>query len=135
MTDYVLGFYFTPKHVLLILKDKPEWQKGLYNGLGGKIEPGETQYEAMVREFKEESGLDVCDWQSVLIMKNDTIGFSVEIFAAHGDELKPTGSAEEPVRYFDCNKLPSNIIPNLKWLVPICYEKLFGQMNYEVHST
>ena len=51
MNNYVLGFAFNKnfREVLLILKNKPQWQKGLYNGIGGKIEEGELPIEAMVR--------------------------------------------------------------------------------------
>lgn len=44
MQEYVLGFAFTPKDlkgnqkVVLIEKLKPEWQKGKFNGIGGKLE-------------------------------------------------------------------------------------------------
>ncbi|KAH9932216.1 NUDIX hydrolase domain-like protein [Fomitopsis serialis] len=31
--------------------------KGLYNGFGGKVDPGETPAEAAVRELKEEAGI------------------------------------------------------------------------------
>ncbi len=58
MQEYVCGFMFSPdkKQVALIRKTKPEWQKDLLNGIGGKIESGESPHEAMVREFYEESG-------------------------------------------------------------------------------
>jgi 8-oxo-dGTP diphosphatase len=57
--DYVLGFLFTEsKHsVVLIKKQKPVWQKNLLNGVGGKIEEGENQLEAMMREFEEETNV------------------------------------------------------------------------------
>lgn len=44
-------------NVLLIEKQRPEWQKGRLNGVGGKIEPGEADSSAMIREFAEETGL------------------------------------------------------------------------------
>jgi 8-oxo-dGTP diphosphatase len=61
---YVVGFLFDPKlyNVVLIKKNKPEWQKGKLNGVGGKIEAGETCLEAMIREFYEETGLLIKDW-------------------------------------------------------------------------
>ena len=58
MKEYVVGFAFnnnTPKEVLLIRKAYPLWQAGHLNGVGGKIEPGETPVAAMVREFAEEA--------------------------------------------------------------------------------
>lgn len=57
---YVLGFCFNDdfSRVVLIEKQKPEWQKGRLNGVGGKIEPGEYPIHAMAREFKEETGVE-----------------------------------------------------------------------------
>jgi 8-oxo-dGTP pyrophosphatase MutT (NUDIX family) len=54
---YVLGFVFDYgfHHVLLICKTSPEWQAGRLNGLGGKIEPGESPLQAMDRELREET--------------------------------------------------------------------------------
>ena len=57
--DYVVGYCFQRDlgAVTLIEKIKPTWQRGKYNGVGGKIEPGETAPEAMSREFFEEAGV------------------------------------------------------------------------------
>ncbi|AFU13307.1 MutT/Nudix [Bacillus thuringiensis MC28] len=33
--------------------------KGLWNGVGGKIEPGETPLASAIREIKEETDIDV----------------------------------------------------------------------------
>ena len=45
-------------NVLLVLKDKPEWQKGKLNLPGGKVEDDESPLKAAVRELKEETGYD-----------------------------------------------------------------------------
>jgi hypothetical protein len=49
--------------VLLVEKNRPEWQAGLLNAIGGEIEPGENPHDAMVREFEEETGRRVSGWQ------------------------------------------------------------------------
>lgn len=41
-----------------IKKDK-DVHKGKYNGLGGKLHAGETPEECVIREVKEESGLEI----------------------------------------------------------------------------
>lgn len=41
---------------LLIKKAEGKLFAGMYNGLGGKLEPGETPKEACIREIFEESG-------------------------------------------------------------------------------
>jgi len=50
----VVGFCFTLNQqlVVLILKNKPEWQRGKLNGVGGKIkiDTDESPLDAMVRE-------------------------------------------------------------------------------------
>lgn len=58
---YVVGYCFSPdmSAVALIEKLKPEWQKGKLNGVGGKVEAGETPQEAMAREFEEEAGVSI----------------------------------------------------------------------------
>ncbi|HJE52563.1 MAG TPA: 8-oxo-dGTP diphosphatase [Tessaracoccus flavescens] len=51
------------RRVLLVhrvARDHDE-QLGKYNGLGGKVEPGEDVVEAMKREVREEAGLDVTE--------------------------------------------------------------------------
>lgn len=59
--EYVLGFAFTldKERVALIQKERPEWQKGRYNGIGGKCEPLEVPSDAMEREFMEETGVRI----------------------------------------------------------------------------
>ena len=41
--EYTLGFVFDRdlQHVLLIQKQRPAWQAGKFNGIGGKLEAGE----------------------------------------------------------------------------------------------
>src|SRR5690606_7863558 len=68
-------------HVCLIRKQKPDWQKGLLNGVGGKIEDSDgstaitrwdvIQQRAMAREFFEETGVSVmpADWHRFHTMK------------------------------------------------------------------
>ncbi len=76
--EYVLGFAFSKdkNHVVLIEKLRPDWQKGCFNGVGGKIEPTDKKpIYAMIREFKEETGVDtnITHWgQSFAQMVFDT---------------------------------------------------------------
>ena len=65
MELYVLGFAFDDLgRVALIRKARPAWQAGKLNGVGGRIENGETVLDAMVRKFREETGVLVPDWDS-----------------------------------------------------------------------
>lgn len=63
MKAMTVGFIFDPtlKEVLLIKKNRPEWQKGLHNGVGGHAGKLESKYEkweeCFVREALEETNL------------------------------------------------------------------------------
>lgn len=57
-TKYVVGFMFSEdsSKVALIRKNRPEWQKGLLNGIGGHCESSDkNNQDTMIREFEEET--------------------------------------------------------------------------------
>ena len=55
---YVDGIYIKNKKVL-VLKRSNEPFKGFWHVIGGQVENNETLKEALIREFKEETNLDV----------------------------------------------------------------------------
>ena len=81
MQRYVLGFAFSLNgaRVALIRKLRPAWQADKFNGIGGKIELGETALQAMYREFREETGVRLENW----IYKRKMVGqdFEVSVYA------------------------------------------------------
>lgn len=126
---YVAGFMFSPdfENVILIEKKKPEWQKGKYNGIGGKIEQGETPIDAMVREFEEEAGIKTTpsDWKSLCIIGTDE--YSVSFFyCTHKDWEEALSMTDEEVfnvPIMDLHAISYGLIENLNWLIPMCIDK------------
>ena len=59
MVETTLCYIIHEKKVLMMYRNKKEndFHEGKWNGLGGKIEEGETAYEGIRREVLEESGL------------------------------------------------------------------------------
>lgn len=59
MKEYTINFLFTTglSQVLLVRKGRTAF-KGMLNGVGGELEPGETAYGCAMREIAEETGLD-----------------------------------------------------------------------------
>lgn len=117
---YVVGFLFDyGKRVLLINKTKPEWQKGKLNGIGGKIEPGETPLEAMIREFEEEAGLYIGTWSNFATF----IGKDYDIYFYRANlwivKDKPKSMTEEKIEWIEYDSLPAHIVPNLSWIIPM----------------
>ena len=122
--DYVAGFYFSGcgERVALIRKLNPEWQRGLLNGIGGKVEPGEKLHEAMVREFEEETGARVEDWRSfcTATTEEDRLYF----FTARGDLDALYSAEKEEVVTVAVEDIPTlDTIPNLRWLIPLALDE------------
>ncbi len=117
--NYVAGFLFNEPRdeVALIKKEKPEWQKGRLNGIGGKIEPGESPIEAMIREFKEETNVDVVKWREFTKLNHS--GNIVHFFISHGSHVPLEKTTIEEVGWYKIDELRHlPIINNLKWLIP-----------------
>ncbi len=135
--EYVCGFLFfksvdidtkenppvppTERSVLLILKDRPTWQAGLYNGIGGKVEKGEARFDAMVRECHEECGLAIKDWEYFCLMQGD--GYVVHFYKAFRDIVSPwEQKTTESLAAFPVSALPKNLINSNRYLIPMALE-------------
>jgi 8-oxo-dGTP diphosphatase len=130
MSQYVLGFMLETlsDRVIVIRKQKPLWQRGLLNGVGGKIEPGETPIEAMRREFLEEAGFEHHNWRPVAVLGTT---YKVHVFSAtcrfFPDYVGQPGQVNdigEPIEIVRASELPMrrDVIKNLRWLIPLCFE-------------
>jgi len=126
---YVLGFLFSPdyKQVVLINKTKPVWQAGRWNGVGGKIESGETPSAAMSREFEEETGLLLYDWSEFGSIVGPT--WRVNLFATQSEFIGEVSTlTEEEVAVFVSDWVglsdPNVAISNVGYLVPLAKDFL-----------
>jgi len=128
--SYVLGFLFDEdeSQVVLIEKQKPKWQAGRLNGVGGKIKEGETYLEAMIREFEEETGVRHEGWTQFATMSSPN--FNVACFKATSDDAisKVETKTEERIDVYPVNSLDQfhetgKTISNIKWLVSVALDE------------
>lgn len=120
--EYVLGLAFDVYDVskaVLLQKQRPEWQAGLLNGPGGKIRPGESRKEAMIRKFGEECGLftEEEDWEPVATIIGKT--WCVHVFQARVLSEHCHTHRDEVVDTFDWSSHVKRMVPLLDWLFPL----------------
>lgn len=120
--EAVVGFMFDPtrQYVGIIHKLRPKFHAGLLNGIGGKLEPGETPLQSMIREFREETGVQHDEWGHYTTIL-DSHRWKVHYFRTFSDNLfKISTQTDEEVRVMDLNLLYRYpVTPNLRWLVPL----------------
>jgi 8-oxo-dGTP diphosphatase len=123
ITRYVAGFAFneTETVVALLLKARPAWQRGQFNGIGGHVEEGETAAAAMAREWEEETDRanPESGWERFADLCGDS--FVVHFFRANTSDLSGIASLSEgeEIFLFDTRELPPNVVSNLRWLIPM----------------
>lgn len=136
LQQYVVGFIFNIEktEVALIRKNRPKWQAGMLNGIGGKVEDEETKHTAMSRECKEET--------TILIPENNWFNFGkflgdwgeVECFSATYHDLSELHCPEsETIEVHNINELyKENLAPNINFLVPMA---MSDNLDYAIIKT
>jgi len=131
MKKYVLGFAFSEdkKAVVLILKDKPDWQKGKWNGVGGKVElSDQSNAQAMVREFYEETGVqtELTDWKRFAEL--DFPEAEVFCFKMFSNAIKDCSTCESEVVDLCSvkNVFKRNLVDNLHVLIRLALQSEFS---------
>jgi len=123
--EYVLGFLFNVARtrVVLIEKQKPEDQRGLLNGVGGKIEWKIDKFpsDAMTREFLEDTGVNSTQiiWTEYCELFGEE--WNVLVFKAFAEDsvLDAVESiTNEKVAVYNINELGNyKTLSNLSWLI------------------
>ena len=139
--EFVLGFLFNIDctKVILIRKEKPYWQKGFYNGVGGKVQEGELPIEAMRREFREETELDIFYWKYFGYINDSGNKISLFTSLCSTESFVPIFVNDKTVEIVteisldNIKNIP--IIYNLHWLIPMAIEIINSNKNIEVIIT
>jgi 8-oxo-dGTP diphosphatase len=128
--EYTLGFMFnaTMTEVLLCRKSKPAWQAGKLNGIGGKIDGDETPEAAMIREFKEETGVYTSLWEHFATLRREhtdsrfivhCFRSMLQISSLH--ELDFTAELDQPLVIMPVKSMSvdyaNELLSNITWLV------------------
>lgn len=137
---YVMGLAFNADatEIIFIEKQKPEWQRGKLNGVGGSVEEDETWSMAMTREFQEETGVYICmeNWIEVADLTgpvcqagergNAGENWAMKVFTLFSQDIRGCRTKTiEKVFTFNIPVAPTaNLMHNLHWLIPMARLKL-----------
>ncbi len=130
--------YIVSNNRVLLIRKKRGLGSGLYNGVGGKVEEGETPLSAAIRECIEEVGVVPrnIEWYGVLEFYNDgkLYGY-VHIFVAKSYEGVPRESDEAIPLWFGLDEIPYEEMweDDKFWLPLVLVEgkKIYARFDFE----
>lgn len=128
MDKYVAGLMFNSDRtkVALIRKTRPDWQKGFLNGIGGKIDGEEHSFDAMTREFEEETGYKTYwyDWWPLVTLKDINNQWVVEFYCSAKDILSELKTmTDEKIEIIDVANIDNEkVLSNIPWLIKMCFD-------------
>lgn len=141
-----LGFIMSPdkKKTLLVYRNKRKEDEhlGKYNGLGGKMEPGEDAYTCMCREIYEEAGIactqallrGTINWTGFGPSGEDWFGFIFRVDAYSGTPKMQNEEGE--LSWIDVADLPTlPMWEGDKYFLPLVFDddprQFHGYMPYD----
>jgi 8-oxo-dGTP diphosphatase len=153
IADQVVVFIFghrdgEPASVALIRKDKPAWQKGRLNGVGGYIREGETSLAAAVRKVEQETGVSVEPHRlrPFCTLEGEPYRVYFYVLRLSAQEYQQVGTQDpaEPIQKFWLHTLMAEPVPqtqmiqNLSWLLPLALDPTVepvGVLDREIQPT
>lgn len=113
--------------VLLIERQKPDWQEGKLNLVGGKINDDEDLIAAAEREFTEETGLFAMKKTTTKLGLIQGSWGRVHVFSCFLDSglasYNPLSSKEGAVAWYPMYIAlrDERLVPNLQVVMPLCH--------------
>jgi 8-oxo-dGTP diphosphatase len=121
--------------VVLIKKNRPNWQKGKLNGVGGLVRENENVKQAMIREFKEETAIEHELWDRFAIGTSNDETERVHFYRtlSHKYDFVVTKEEEQVfiIPFDQLNDFP--LIYNLKWLIELALVLIHWKLNFIIY--
>lgn len=110
ISQRTLCFLLRDRQVLLLHRRHAP-NAGMWNGIGGKLEPGEDPFAACIREVREETGLTITAprLRGFLVITVQATGevWIIYVFTAPAPEGVPVSSPEGDLRWVDAERIRS----------------------------
>ncbi|TGB66979.1 MULTISPECIES: pyrimidine (deoxy)nucleoside triphosphate diphosphatase [unclassified Escherichia] len=95
MIDVVAAIIERDGKILIAQRPAHSDQAGLWEFAGGKVEPGESQPQALIRELREELGIDAIIGKYVASHQREVSGRIINLHAWHVPDFHRTLQAHE----------------------------------------
>lgn len=136
MTKSVLVFLFKREKdgcsQICLGRKKTGVGKGMWNGIGGKVEKGESSAEAAVREVKEEVSVaiepnDLCHLGKITTFEPDS-NWAVDVFTCRTLDGKIAESEEMEPMWFNIEEIPYDQMweSDKIWMPKVLRDEKFG---------
>jgi len=132
--------YVVQDNKILLARKKKGWREGIYNGVGGKSDPGETVDQTMIRETEEEIGITPTKYEKVAIkqfttfFKGEWTNWVVHSYFAYEYTGTIAESDEMAPEWFDFDKIPyDGMWDDDKYWLPkvLAGEKVIGYFEFD----
>ena len=110
-------FLLNEGRILLLRRHNTGYEDGNYSTVAGHVEGGEELKTAMIREAKEEAGIEILsgDLELVGVMHSMTdkeyVCFFLKASAWAGEITNMEPDQCDDLRWFDIDNLPNNVVP------------------------
>lgn len=137
---YMLSREPAARSGLFVRKNRPGWQAGKLNAIGGSIEEGESPIEAQIREIFEETGLVITpsQCQLMLVLIGPKQAYRVYFFRIYLDEefmKTAVTKTDEAIEMHIIDSLDlATCVPNLRWMLPMVIHHKHMDWHYEVYE-
>jgi len=107
------------------------WQRDLWNGVGGGVNPGESPYDASKREWREETTIEPNHFQGWRCFAVET-GRNYQLYCFRADVAANFLSTDTWPKYNDANEMMAwlnmadmdkhHVLGNLRWMLPLALD-------------
>ena len=114
----------------------------MWNGIGGKLQPGEDPFTTCIREVREETGLTITGpvLRALLVISVKSTGdlWTIFVFTAAAPAGEPVASDEGELAWVDVGRLNSLPVPaDLPVILPRVFEDggvIVARLEYETED-